>query len=237
MSKAEPLSTADLSMGERDALAGELAFGVLEGEERAQALRLMLSDRDFAARVERWREDSAGLFEAVDEAAPPTGAWAGIEARINPASNDNRRLRWWQGGAIVSGALAAGLAALMLIQPAPAPVAPQAEQFAVAQLSGPIQGLRIAARYDPASATLRVRATGMPATPTEPELWIVPAGGAPVSLGQIDRDGETVIAVAAGHQRLINPASSFSLSMEPRSPQPSAVPTAPFVAEGAIDLI
>ena len=232
MTKAEPLSTAD-----KDALAGELAFGVLEGEERAAALRLMLADRDFAARVERWREDSAGLFDAVEAVEPSAAVWPGIAARIAPVANDNRALRWWQGGALLSGALAAGLAAVLLLQPAPPAVTPAPSQFAVAQLSGPIEGLRIAARYDPASATLRVRATGMPATPTEPELWIVPAGGAPVSLGQIDRDGETVIAVAVGHQRLINPASNFSLSMEPPSDQPSAAPSAPFVAEGAIDLI
>ncbi len=232
MTKAEPLSIA-----EKDALAGELVFGVLEGEEKTQALRLMLADRDFAVRVERWREDSAGLFDAIADASPPAGAWAGIEARIAPVSNDIARLRWWQGGAIVSGALAAGLAALMLLQPAAAPVTPQAEQFAVAQLSGPIEGLRIAARYDPTSATLRVRATGMPATTTEPELWIVPASGVPVSLGQIGREGETVIAVASGHQQLINPAAHFSLSMEPRSNAPSALPSAPFVAQGAIDLI
>lgn len=232
MTKADTLSPAD-----KDALAGELAFGLLEGDEKAEALRLMLSDRDFAMRVERWREDSAGLFDAVDEVAPPPGTWRAIETRVAPASNDNRSLRWWQGGAILSGALAAGLAAVLLLQPAPTAAPVPTSQFAVAQLSGPIEGLRIAARYDPASATLRVRASGMPATPTEPELWIVPVGGAPVSLGQIDRDGETVIAVAAGHQRLINPASQFSLSMEPRSDEPSAAPTAPFVAEGAIDLI
>jgi anti-sigma-K factor RskA len=234
MTKAEPLSITD-----KDALAGELVLGVLEGEEKTQALRLMLADRDFAERVDRWREDSAGLFDGVDEVAPPAGTWAGIEARITPAANDNRVSRWWQGGALASGAVAAALAVLMLMQPTPAPTptSPPNAQFAVAQLSGPIEGLRIAARYDPASATLRVRATGMPTTPTEPELWIVPAGGAPVSLGQIDRDGETVIAVATGHQRLINPASSFSLSMEPRSAEPSTAPSSPFVAEGAIDLI
>ncbi|MBL7372452.1 hypothetical protein INQ23_24295, partial [Escherichia coli] len=39
---------------ERDALAAELALGLLEGDARAQAMRLRLSDSDFAAAVEAW---------------------------------------------------------------------------------------------------------------------------------------------------------------------------------------
>lgn len=234
MTHAEPLTPQD-----RDALAGELALGVLEGEERAAALRLMLADRDFAARVEQWRAHQSGLFDAIDDVEPPAGAWDGIAARVGAksASAASASLRWWRMGALSSGAIAAALALLLVVPRAETPTsAPQS--FAVAQLTGPIEGLRIATRYDPATATLRVRASGMPATPTEPELWIVPAGGgAPVSLGQIDRDGDTIIMVAQGHRSLINGSAHFSLSMEPRSATPNAQPSAAFVADGAIDLI
>lgn len=236
MTHSEPLTEKD-----RDALAGELALGLLEGDERAAALRLMLDDREFAARVEQWRAHQSGLFDAIGEEEPPAEAWDGIAARIGtlqgtvPAAPT--ALRWWRAGAIGSGAIAASLALLLVMpqrnQPSPVP-----QPFAVAQLTGPIDGLRIATRYDPATAVLRVRASGMPATPTEPELWIVPGnGGAPVSLGQIARDGETVIAVAEGHRALINPSARFSLSMEPPSDAPSARPSADFVADGAIDII
>jgi len=39
---------------ERDALAAELALGLLEGQARADALRLSLSDPAFAALVTAW---------------------------------------------------------------------------------------------------------------------------------------------------------------------------------------
>lgn len=236
MPQLEPLSPED-----RDALAGELALGILEGEERAHALRLMLSDRDFAARVEQWRAHQGGLFDAIGDVEPPATAWTGIARRIggDVASTpiEQPALRWWRRGALASAALAAGLALLLVVPQLSALPAGDAKPIAVAQLTGPIEGLRIATRYDPATATLRVRANGMPATPTEPELWIVTADGRPVSLGQIDRDGETVIRVREGHRALINGGAHFSLSMEPRSPQPSAAPSAPFVADGAIDFI
>ena len=234
MTHSEPKLPQD-----RDALAGELALGLLEGEQRAAALRLMLSDRDFATRVEEWRAHQSGLFDAIDEVEPPAGAWDGIAARIGtqPTPVAPVSLRWWRMGALGSGAIAAALALLLVVPRGEVPAAAP-QSFAVAQLTGPIEGLRIATRYDPATATLRVRASGMPETPTEPELWIVPAdGAAPVSLGQIMRDGPTVIVVAQGHRSLINGEAHFSLSMEPRSEVPSERPSADFVADGAIDLI
>jgi anti-sigma-K factor RskA len=224
---------------DRDALAGELTLGLLEGDERAAALRLMLSDRDFAARVERWRTHQSGLFDSIGEVEPPAGAWDGIAARIGtqPDPVALASLRWWRMGALGSGAIAAALALLLAVPRREAPVAAP-QSFAVAQLTGAIEGLRITTRYDPATATLRVRASGMPETPTEPELWIVPAGGgAPVSLGQIMRDGQTVIVVAQGHRSLINGEAHLSLSMEPRSQVPSERPSAAFVADGVIDVI
>jgi len=230
------MTVTDQTPDDRTEMAGALALGLLEGPVRAAALRQMLADRDFAAEVERWRTRTGDLFDAVPEVPPPATAWDGIAARIGASLPTPAALRWWQGGAIGGGALAAGLAvALVWQRPDTAPVQPSS--FAVAQLTGEIAGLRIAARYEPASATLRLRTTGMPDTPTSPELWIVPADGVPRSLGQIARAGETVIIVAEGHRSLINPAASFALSMEPRAPVPHSKPSAPMVARGAIDIL
>jgi anti-sigma-K factor RskA len=230
------MTVTERTPDDRTELAGALALGLLEGAERADALRLMLSDRPFAAEVERWRTRTGDLFDGVAEAEPPPGAWDGIAARVGGTGSAPTSLRWWQGGAIGGGALAAGLALALLWQsPTPPPAA--APNFAVAQLTGEIAGLRIAARYEPASATLRLRTIGMPDTPTAPELWVIPADGIPRSLGQIARSGETVIVVAEGHRSLINPAASFALSMEPAAPVPHEKPSAPMVARGAIDLI
>ena len=230
-----------LTPDDKTVLAGELALGLLEGEDKATALRLMLRDRAFAENVERWRADTGGLFDAVDPVAPPAGHWDGIARGINaPApAVAQRQSGFWRGTAFVSMAAAAALAAIIVwpvVQPA-TPIPPAASQFAVAQLSGPIAGLRIAARYDPATAQLRVRATGMPDTPTAPELWIVPADGVPRSLGQIRRDGDTMILVAQGHRMLINAAAQLHLSMEPPSPVPHPRPSSDVVARGSIDMI
>lgn len=231
------MTPTDTNADDRTAAAGALALGLLEGTERADALRRMLADRDFAAEVERWRIRTGDLFDAVPEVEPPAHAWDGIAARVAPPGPQMpATLRWWQGGAIGAGALAAGLAlALLWQQPAVVPAAPTT--MAVAQLTGEIAGLRIAARYDPATATLLLRTIGMPDTPTAPEIWVIPADGVPRSLGQIARDGETRLTVAEGHRSLINGRAQFGLSMEPPAAAPHSAPSAPMVARGAIDII
>lgn len=230
------MTVTDRTAEDRTALAGALALGLLEGQERTEALRLVLADRDFAAAVDQWRLRTGDLFDAVPEIEPPLHVWDDISARIGGATMRTPALRWWQGGAIGGAALAAGFAlALVWQQPDARPAA--GASFAVAQLTGEIEGLRIAARYEPATSTLHLRTIGMPETPTSPEIWIVPADGVPRSLGQIARAGETVIVVAEGHRSLINPQASFALSMEPPATTPHDKPSAPMVARGAIDII
>ncbi len=228
----------DLTDQDRDALAGELALGIIEGEERAAALRLMLSDPAFAAQVDGWRMRTAGLFDAIDDVTPPAGSWDAIAARIavRPApvaAND----RWWKAGTFASMAVAAALALALILPSETAPLADDGGEYAVAQLTGEIDGLRIAARYDPESAMLKVHASGMPSTQTEPELWLVPADGVPRSLGQIARDGATVMPVAQDHRPMIAPGAVFGITMEPRSVTPHAAPSSPIVASSPIDLI
>ena len=68
---------------EREALAAELALGVLAGEDLRAAEELAAADRAFAAEVERWR----GHFGAFDRSLPARPAdpalWERIAARLD----------------------------------------------------------------------------------------------------------------------------------------------------------
>ena len=46
--------------------AAELALGVLDGEEKAAAMRRVLAEPEFAREVERWRTHFAEMFAEVD---------------------------------------------------------------------------------------------------------------------------------------------------------------------------
>ena len=70
-------------------MAAELALGLLDGEERAVALRRVLSDRGFAAEVEWWRRHLADLLDDYPSVPAPEG----LIDRIAMASRPKPRSR------------------------------------------------------------------------------------------------------------------------------------------------
>jgi anti-sigma-K factor RskA len=234
-------------MPERSALAAELALGLLEGAERASALRLMLSDPGFAAEVEGWRGRLAPLYDGFADIPAPAGLMSRIDSLIDAeASAEGIAMlapraagqRSWKIATFAVSAIAAVLAlALVLPRSQDAPAPRTDADVAVAQLTGPIDGLLLTARYDSGTAEMLVRVEGMPVTETEPELWIVPADGQPRRLGRLLRGGVTRIAIPEGHRKFIDPVSELILTMEPKVlPDPDR-PSAPTVAQGRLQRI
>ena len=231
---------------EREVLAAELALGVLEGDALAAANRRLLTDAAFAEEVEAWRERLAGMALDVPDATPPDALWNRIERAIDgiaPAPVvdlvPRRQLRRWQFGTAAAGAVAAALA-VMLVIPRPEPsIIPPPTQVAVqpaivAQLRGAEEGPFVAARYDPATAQLRLVAQDMGEDPRVPELWIIPEDGIPRSLGVIQPAGDTQLVVAEGHRSMMHDGATLAITMEPRATAPHSAPTGPRVAAGKI---
>ncbi|WP_447762425.1 anti-sigma factor [Sphingopyxis panaciterrae] len=226
----------------RDALAAELALGVLDGQERADALRRTLSDPGFAALVRDWEDRLAPLHGQSAEISPPESTWTAIARRIDGAPDHEpvlRRLRFWRAGAMVSGAVAAALALLLVTRPAavPDPVAVTPQTVAVARIEGDGKGPIILARYDQASGAMTLRIEGFDPGALAPELWVIPAGGDPVSLGQIDRSGTANIALPAAHRPLLRDGATLAITMEPASSVPHRAPSSAPVAAGKITII
>lgn len=118
-------------------LAGELALGVLEGDELATAQRRLIAEPDFAAAVARWRDHfaAAALRGPAEPAPERIGArvMAAIAEPRGEAAIPLRRpsaarspVALWRATALSLGAVAAVLAALVLRPPSPqpAPAAP-----------------------------------------------------------------------------------------------------------------
>ena len=97
-------------------MAAELALGLLDGEERAVALRRVLSDRGFAAEVEWWRRHLADLLDDYPSVPAPEG----LIDRIAMASRPKPRSRL---KTLIPAGLAVAAAVLLVLFLRPVPVA------------------------------------------------------------------------------------------------------------------
>lgn len=222
-----------------EALAAELVLGLLDGDEKAGALRKQLSDPKFARYIDDWNQRIDPLFQEFQDVEPGASIWSEIEDRLDGGASGSNvvQMKRWRTGAIVSGALAACLALALIVGPTPSIAPSEAPSVAVAQLTGEIDGLVLAVSYNPETAEMRVDVNGMPETDTAPELWIVGSDGIPRSLGQIGRNGISAMTVPSDHRKLISSTATLQLSMEPPSEIPHAKPTAEPVASGKITFI
>jgi anti-sigma-K factor RskA len=145
-----------------DVTAAELALGVLEGDERATALRRVLAEPGFAATVEWWRERFAALFDLWPEVAAPAHIETRIAATLDGAAVATRGFPWPL-LAIASSAIAACLLLFILVDPRPSvpvsqPVpAARPTSLLVATLDAGEDG-QVAAAFDPAAGALRIAA-------------------------------------------------------------------------------
>lgn len=227
--------------------AAELALGLLEGEERAAALRRTLADPDFAAEVESWRVHFGLLFDAVPDVAAPADGLARIERALSPvAANDDDPVRLWRGIAVASSIAATLLLALVLTSgPAPVPgsKAPQIAQngplatprpLLVAQIAPVDSGEPVAAVFDPTTGNLRVAAAALVDSGHSPELWVIPAGGTPYSLGVLHSTQPTAVAISRADRNRFAAGATLAVTIEPLGGSPSGKPTGAVVAQGAL---
>ncbi len=213
----------------REALAGEYALGVLEGDALVQAERLMADDAAFAAVVRDWREILSPLARLAAPVPPPADLWRRIELAAGLADNvvpmhpvGIRRAGVWKAVSVGALALAASLAAFIVVRPPPPP--------SVAVLA-PMQGASpVLLAVLAADGVLTVRPNGAIAVPSDRdlELWSLAKGETrPASLGVLPAGGRRLsVKLAAGTQLLV--------SLEPKGGSPTGQPTGAVLYGGTV---
>jgi anti-sigma-K factor RskA len=230
--------------------AAELALGVLEGDERASALRRVLAEPAFAREVERWRDYLGQLFAVWPEVEAPAGLLPRIEHALDggaamPAPG------WWRAAAIASTLAAACLLLVVLIRPGfeprpvivpspvpsavPTPVIPASLLVAELAPTGKAEGA--SALYDPASGSLRIGDNGWHEAGHDAELWVIPAGGTPRSLGLLDPGGRTEMTVSPANRDALAAGATLAVTIEPLGGSPTGQPTTTPIVAGALSRV
>jgi anti-sigma-K factor RskA len=225
-----------------DLEAAEYALGVQDAAQRRRSQTRIEADPAFAARVAAWESRLAGLFDGIAPVAPPQHVWPGIRRRLGwPAVEGARGNLWqsvgfWRAAAAAAIVAATALAVLNTVREAPPAVTPASVVRAVTTLSFDDGTPAYLATLDTASGAILL--VPVPSAPDAegrvPELWLIPAGESPRSLGVVTTDKAHTIAVPAELRRAMTAGSTLAISLEPVGGAPQGVPTGPIVAKGNI---
>lgn len=226
---------------EADAMAAaELAFGLLDGPERLEAEQRASRDPAFAAAVARWRDHAMGLLAGPDEAPRPS-LWGDIARRlpandeVAPTSAAPRRPFGWPLAA--AAAIVLGIVALRPAPPAPTSVQPVAARPApplVAVLRAKAGKATLAVAIDRTAERLATTPADLSIDGHDAELWVIPAGGKPYSLGVVDQRAPQWRAPPTGSAALLVPGATLAVSVEPRGGSPTGQPTGAVILTGMI---
>ena len=175
----------------------------------------------------------------------PSRVWIRIQERLGwppsevAVSRFSRSLDFWRLAAGVAATVALGLFVADFVPRWTAPKVSEAQLAnAVSTLSRDDGSPGWLVTVDARRGTLlMVPATSAPdAQGRAAELWLIPLGQAPRSLGRISFDRADTVAVPAILRADLTGEAVLAVTLEPAAGIPHAAPTGPIVAKGAIHL-
>lgn len=239
-----------------DVHAGEYVLGVLNLRERRLAEVRIETEPAFARLVADWERRLAALLAEIDPVAVPAHLWPRLRTRLGWSPVDGAAPRgllnsvgFWRAAAALAAALAV---VALLVGRGPAPVQPPVivqqppvQQPDEAGLTRPVTRL---ARDDGSTGWLATVDRGHGKVLMVPvpgpadaqgriaELWIIPSGEAPRSLGVVSTQVAHSVAVPSELIAKLVAGATLAITLEPSSGVPHAAPTGPIVAKGGISL-
>lgn len=231
-------------------LAAEYVLRLIDGEELLEARRRMASDPDFAAEVAWWEERLAPLFDELADETPSPELWSRIVRRLDERRLEDRRgdvvalkrqvTRWRI--AATAAALAASLLLALQLRPEapiPAPRPPtQPAPLLVASLAGEEAPEALTVAYRPDRRELVITPARIEAPSGRArQLWLIPAGGQPVSLGLVGSEGVQRRLVTADIGARFASGGTVAVSDEPTGGSPTGQPTGAVLAAGELSRV
>ncbi|VXC10164.1 conserved hypothetical protein [Luteimonas sp. 9C] len=242
-----------------DLLAGEYVLGVLDAPARASAEARIARDPGFARLVAEWDVRLAPWFAEFPAADVPAHVWPRIRTALGWTPVAARPEGLWHSTGFWRGATAlAAVVAIVAVLAGRMPVDDErASPVVVAPTPAPVPAPAPAPAIDALPVTTLAHEDGSPAwlasvdagqgrvlvvpVPADvdaagrvAELWLIPEGGAPTSLGLLPHDRTHAVEVPAALQAALVTGATLAVSLEPPGGSPGNAPTGPVVASGAL---
>ena len=221
---------------ERDAMAGEYVLGTLGAAEAREVEQALEADAALRAAVEAWQARLGPMTALVAPELPPPGLWERIERTLEPPAEvvalpaaKPRTPVLWRAWALGASAMAAGLAAVLVLHPAPPAPGPRLMTVLLAPQDQP------AWLVEAERGALRLASLNPQPVPDDRmmQLWALPQGAtAPTSLGLIPA-GQGRVTLTPD---IIRPEGGMliEITLEPPGGSPTGRPTGPVLFSGRL---
>jgi anti-sigma-K factor RskA len=204
-----------------DSLAAEYVLGTLRGQARRRFEKWRANTPLVAERCRFWEDNLMALAKGLRPVRPPPHVWQGIRARLNLTRQDRkRRGRPWAIAATLL--LVVGLSALLYwrsIEPG--------RLTAVATIATPTGAQLWEVDLYRETGQLVMRTAQVPAHAADRdfELWALPAGGKPVSLGVMPGGGTAQRKLTDAQKVALAGSAQVAITVEQLGGSPNGQPT------------
>lgn len=221
----------------------EYVLGVLDADARAAVAHEVATTDEAAAAVALWQRRLIPLADSLPDVVPSDSVWARVLQKLRleesgaPGSvgiwGTRRPWQWLSLGA----ALVAACCLILLVR------APVRETPQVTRLDLLVSNIRQDNGLTDWTATLdrdRKQIVLVPAaslavpTGRSTQLWLIPAGRAPISVGVFTPDHAVVLPLTSTLLSQLATTAALAVSYEPPGGSPTGQPTGPVIAKGAI---
>jgi len=209
-----------------DSLAREYVLGTLSVRSRARFARVLSFSLIARRAVMTWERRLAPLAAAVRPVEPPESAWTGIEAALGMRTARPRAAGLWPALAAALAIVAVLFGGLYFGQQ-PSVERPAYVSVVTDAATGPVWLLQA---FTEARA-LRVSTVNPRPAPANSsyELWMLPDGGNPVSLGLLPEMGAAQLGLSAAQLGVLTRTMTLAVSVEPAGGSPTGLPTGPVI--------
>ena len=213
-----------------DRLAAEHVLGTLRGAARRRFSRLCDTNQNALRAVQKWEDDLSALTRTLERVQPSARVWQRISAQLyfKSASRKARRRAW--SFAIAAGLLAIGVMVSVFVRQSPTVLPP----LAVLGTDAAHPVWRIGRGKESAALSIDVVGAIEHRPGKAYELWALPRGGNPVSLGLLPGAGSLKRALNDRQRVALLAADKVAVSVEPELGSPTGSPTGPVILVAAV---
>lgn len=218
-------------------VAAEYVLGTLQGPARLQFEHMLRKNAALRLQVVEWEERLFCLTEGITPIEPGKRVWNKIQRRINPDKQSGfwGSIEWWRiWGTAASIMLLVLSVYIVQIQE---PSQPSLPTIAILSDKSSHAGWVIQTRYDKGLMVARALSVTDPGKDKVYELWMLPKGEAPKSLGLLPLKGKRSLALTAERLAVLKRSGALAVSLEPAGGSPTGLPTGPVLYQGKILII